>query len=45
MSESAGRHRPLVEAVRQVKNDMAERDDVVVEMREAQRMRLELLAQ
>ncbi len=45
MSESAGRQRPLVEAVRQVKNDMAERDDVVVEMREAQRMRLELLAQ
>jgi hypothetical protein len=32
-------------AIREVKNDLADRDDVVVEMREAQRTRLELLAQ
>lgn len=35
----------LAEAVREVKNAMADRDDVVVELREASRMRLELLAQ
>jgi len=35
----------LADAVREVKNWMADRDDVVVEMREASRMRLELLAQ
>jgi len=35
----------LAEAVREVKNLIADRDDVVVEMREASRMRLELLAQ
>jgi hypothetical protein len=34
----------LGEAIREVKNAAADRDDVVVEMREAQRMRLELLA-
>lgn len=34
----------LSEAVRDVKNALADRDDVVVEMREAHRMRLELLA-
>jgi hypothetical protein len=35
----------LADAVREVKNWIADRDDVVVEMREASRMRLELLAQ
>ena len=35
----------LSQAIRDVKNDSADRDDVVVEMREASRMRLELLAQ
>jgi hypothetical protein len=34
----------LVEAIREVKNAQADRDDVVVELREAQKMRLELLA-
>jgi hypothetical protein len=34
----------LAEAIREVKNATADRDDVVVEMREAERMRLELLA-
>src|SRR4051812_8494537 len=34
----------LGEAIREVKNAVADRDDVVVELREAQRMRLELLA-
>jgi hypothetical protein len=34
----------LMEAVREVKNATADRDDVVVELREAQKMRLELLA-
>lgn len=34
----------LSEAVREVKNALADRDDVVVDMREAHRMRLELLA-
>jgi hypothetical protein len=36
--------RRLSEAIRDVRNDAADRDDVVVDMREAQRMRLELLA-
>lgn len=36
--------RRLSDAIREVKNAAAERDDVVVEMRDAQRMRLELLA-
>ena len=36
--------RRLAEAIRDVKNAVADRDDVVVDMREAQRMRLELLA-
>lgn len=35
----------LADAIRDVKNANADRDDVVVEMREASRMRLELLAQ
>lgn len=35
----------LSQAIRDVKNASADRDDVVVEMREASRMRLELLAQ
>ncbi|HEV2501571.1 MAG TPA: hypothetical protein VGV39_00755 [Mesorhizobium sp.] len=34
----------LSEAVRDVKNALADRDDVVVDLREAHRMRLELLA-
>lgn len=37
--------RRLSDAVREVKNAMADRDDVVVELREAERARLELLAQ
>lgn len=37
--------RRLSDAIREVKNAMADRDDVVVEMREAERARLELLAQ
>lgn len=37
--------RRLSDAIREVKNAMADRDDVVVEMREAERIRLELLAQ
>ncbi len=36
--------RRLSDAIREVKNAAADRDDVVVEMREAQRTRLELLA-
>ncbi|WP_269932518.1 hypothetical protein [Aminobacter sp. HY435] len=36
--------RPLADAVRDVKNAVADRSDVVVELREAHRMRLELLA-
>jgi hypothetical protein len=48
MSDPAEQRSPsgtrLVEAIREVKNAAADRDDVVVEMREAQRMRLELLA-
>lgn len=42
---SGGGVRRLSDAVRDVKNANADRDDVVVEMREAQRTRLELLAQ
>ncbi|MDN2566982.1 hypothetical protein N1F89_12200 [Aquibium sp. A9E412] len=51
MNDAGPRHaavadgRSLAAAIRQVKNDQADRDDVVVEMREAQRMRLELLAE
>jgi hypothetical protein len=37
--------RKLSDVMRDVKNAAADRDDVVVEMREASRMRLELLAQ
>lgn len=36
--------RKLAEAIRDVKNAMADRDDVVVDLREAHRMRLDLLA-
>lgn len=36
--------RKLSDAIRDVKNAFADRDDVVVDMREAHRMRLELLA-
>ena len=35
----------LADSIREMKNAMADRDDVVVELREASRMRLELLAQ
>lgn len=41
---TADKVRRLSDAIREVKNAVADRDDVVVEMREAQRMRLELLA-
>ncbi len=41
MSEGARR---LADAIREVKNAAADREDVVVDMREAQRMRLELIA-
>lgn len=34
----------LETAIREVKNGLADRDDVVVDMREAHRMRLELMA-
>ena len=37
--------RRLADAIRDVKNAAADREDVVVELREASRMRLELLAQ
>ncbi|TGV74268.1 hypothetical protein EN792_058970, partial [Mesorhizobium sp. M00.F.Ca.ET.149.01.1.1] len=36
--------RKLSDAIRDIKNAFADRDDVVVDMREAHRMRLELLA-
>ncbi len=36
--------RALSAAIRDVKNALADRDDVVVDMREAHRMRLDLLA-
>lgn len=41
---AADKARRLSDAIREVKNAAADRDDVVVEMREAQRTRLELLA-
>lgn len=41
---TAGKGRKLSEAIRDVRNAAADREDVVVDMREAQRMRLELLA-
>lgn len=44
-AKAAGEGRKLSDAIREVKNQVADRDDVVVEMREASRMRLELLAQ
>jgi hypothetical protein len=44
-SRKAGSGLDLRKAVRQVKNDLADRDDVVVELRETQRARLELLAE
>ena len=40
----ADQSRKLSDAIRDVKNAFADRDDVVVDMREAHRMRLELLA-
>ena len=42
---AAERHGRLADAIREVKLAAVERDDVVVDMREAARMRLELLAQ
>ncbi len=51
MSDKAENHnnttetRRLADVVREVKNAMADRDDVVVELREATRTRLELMAQ
>jgi hypothetical protein len=39
-----GKGRKLSDVIREVRNAAADRDDVVVDMREAQRMRLELLA-
>lgn len=39
-----GAGRRLSDAIREVKSVIADRDDVVVEMRQAERMRLELLA-
>jgi hypothetical protein len=42
---AGGSPRKLSDVIREVKNAAADRDDVVVEMREASRMRLELLAQ
>jgi hypothetical protein len=44
-SAAADPARKLSDAIREVKNAAADRDDVVVELREAGRMRLELLAQ
>lgn len=41
---SGARNGPLAAAIREVKNAAADRDDVVIEMREAERMRLELFA-
>ena len=40
----ADKGRRLADAIRDVRNATADREDVVVDMREAQRMRLELLA-
>lgn len=42
-SETGSSMRKLSDVIRIVKNDTADRDDVVVELREAQTMRLELL--
>ncbi len=42
--ESAAQARRLTEIIREVKNAAADRDDVVVELREASRTRLELMA-
>ncbi len=42
--EPTAQARRLADAIREVKNAAADRDDVVVELREASRMRLELLA-
>ena len=48
MSEKAENHDPqarrLADVIREVKNAAADRDDVVVELREASRTRLELMA-
>jgi hypothetical protein len=50
MNEAGDRAQPgdgarrLADAIREVKNAAADREDVVVDMREAQRMRLELIA-
>lgn len=41
---TADKRRKLSDAIRDVRNAAADREDVVVDMREAQRMRLELLA-
>jgi hypothetical protein len=42
--ESAAQARRLADVIREVKNAAADRDDVVVELREASRTRLELMA-
>ena len=42
--EQIGQSNKLSDAIRDVKNAFADRDDVVVDMREAHRMRLDLLA-
>lgn len=42
--EPAAQARRLVDVIREVKNAAADRDDVVVELREASRTRLELMA-
>ena len=42
--EPAAQARRLADVIREVKNAAADRDDVVVELREAGRMRLELMA-
>lgn len=42
--QTSEQSRALADAVRDVKNAFADRDDVVVDLREAHRMRLELLA-
>ncbi len=43
-AQAADGARRLADAIREVKNAAADREDVVVDMREAQRMRLELIA-
>ncbi|MBZ9678740.1 hypothetical protein [Mesorhizobium sp. ES1-1] len=42
--EQIGQSNKLSDAIRDVKNALADRDDVVIDMREAHRMRLDLLA-